>query len=48
MQIVSQNDAVGRDRWEKILTIAYRDHDFVVAGFTYASRHARPEQCDAV
>ena len=38
MQIVSRNDAVGRDRWEKILTIAYRDDDFVVAGFTYASR----------
>lgn len=37
MQIVSHNDAIGRDRWERKLTIAYRNFDFVVAGYTYTS-----------
>ncbi|WP_275790638.1 hypothetical protein [Pararhizobium gei] len=35
--ITSHNDAIGRDRWEQKLTIAYRNFDFVVAGYTYTS-----------
>ncbi|WP_083198168.1 FG-GAP repeat protein [Pararhizobium polonicum] len=35
--ITSRNDAVGRDRWEQKLTIAYRNFDFAVAGYTYTS-----------
>lgn len=35
--ITSHNDAVGRDRWEQKLTVAYRNFDFVVAGYTYSS-----------
>ena len=37
MLITSRNDAVGRDRWEQKLTVAYRNFDFVVAGYTYTS-----------
>lgn len=36
--IVSQNDSIGRDRWEQTLTLAYRNSSFVVAGYTYNSR----------
>jgi len=36
--IVSQNDAIGRDRWTQTLTLAYRNNNFVVAGYTYDSR----------
>lgn len=32
------NDAIGRNRWEQTLTVAYRNGTFVVAGFTYTSR----------
>jgi hypothetical protein len=35
--ITTHNDSVGRDRWEQKLTIAYRNFDFVVAGYTYTS-----------
>lgn len=35
--ITSHNDSIGRDRWEQKLTIAYRNFDFVVAGYTYTS-----------
>lgn len=35
--ITSHNDAIGRDRWEQKLTIAYRNFEFVVAGYTYTS-----------
>ena len=35
--ITSHNDSIGRDRWEQKLTIAYRNFDFVVAGYTYSS-----------
>ncbi|NLS20845.1 hypothetical protein HGP16_30520 [Rhizobium sp. P40RR-XXII] len=35
--IVSQNDAIGRDRWQQTLTLAYRSNNFVVAGYTYDS-----------
>ncbi|MBN8953887.1 MULTISPECIES: hypothetical protein [unclassified Rhizobium] len=36
--ITSQNDSIGRDRWEQTLTLAYRNNNFVVAGYTYESR----------
>ncbi|MBB3290281.1 MULTISPECIES: hypothetical protein [unclassified Rhizobium] len=36
--IASQNDAIGRDRWTQTLTLAYRNNNFVVAGYTYDSR----------
>lgn len=36
--LTSLNDSVGRDRWEQTLTIAYRNFDFVVAGYTFTSR----------
>ncbi len=36
--ITSQNDAIGRDRWHQTLTLAYRNNNFVVAGYTYDSR----------
>ncbi|WP_428428302.1 hypothetical protein [Pararhizobium sp.] len=35
--ITTRNDSVGRDRWEQKLTVAYRNFDFVVAGYTYTS-----------
>ena len=35
--ITTKNDAVGRDRWRQSLTIAYRNFDFIVAGYTYSS-----------
>ena len=31
----SQNSAIGRDRWEQTLTLAFRNNHFVVAGYTY-------------
>jgi hypothetical protein len=33
--VTTHNDAIGRDRWRQVLTIAYRAGDFIVAGFTY-------------
>lgn len=35
--ISSHNDSIGRDRWEQKLTVAYRNFEFVVAGYTYSS-----------
>ena len=35
--ITTKNDAVGRDRWRQSLTVAYRNFDFIVAGYTYSS-----------
>ena len=35
--LTTKNDSVGRDRWRQSLTIAYRNFDFIVAGFTYSS-----------
>ncbi|OCP01246.1 MULTISPECIES: FG-GAP repeat protein [unclassified Ensifer] len=35
--ITSHNDSIGRDRWEQTLTVAYRNFEFVVAGYTYSS-----------
>ena len=37
IEITSHNDALGRDRWEQKLTVAYRGSEFVVAGYTYSS-----------
>jgi hypothetical protein len=34
--IHTQNSAIGRDRWEQILTLAYRNNQFVIAGYTYS------------
>ncbi len=36
VQIVSGNDAIGRDRWNLTLTIAFREGEYRVAGYTYA------------
>ena len=36
--IHSANDAIGRGRWSRKLTVAYIDKTFVVAGYTYNSR----------
>ena len=36
IQIVTKNEAIGRDRWNQTLTLAYRNTDFIVAGFTYS------------
>jgi|GEM_PF-989863 len=36
LKIISENSAVGRDRWEQVLTIAYRGGEFLVAGYTYS------------
>ncbi len=33
--INSMNEGIGRSRWRERLTIAYRNSDFIVAGFTY-------------
>ena len=33
--IESKNEAIGRNRWFQTLTIAYRNNDFIVAGFSY-------------
>jgi hypothetical protein len=36
IQVITMNDAIGRDRWNQTLTLAYRNTDFIVAGFTYS------------
>lgn len=33
--VMSQNSAIGRNRWERTLTLAYRENRFIVAGYTY-------------
>ncbi|MCK5872029.1 MAG: hypothetical protein KAG26_04305 [Methylococcales bacterium] len=35
--INSENDSVGRNRWQKTLTVSYRDKNFMVGGYTYNS-----------
>ena len=35
LQVLSQNQAIGRSRWSQKLTVAYRNNHFVVAGYTY-------------
>lgn len=48
--VTSHNDAIGRDRWEQKLTVAYRNFEFVVAGYTYSSYDTldpdNTSQCD--
>jgi hypothetical protein len=36
----SENDSIGRSRWSQVLTILYRQKEFVVAGVTFRSRDA--------
>ncbi|WP_269581630.1 hypothetical protein [Roseibium sp. Sym1] len=36
LKIYSENSAIGRDRWEQILTIAYRGGEFLIAGYTFS------------
>jgi hypothetical protein len=36
LQVITKNGAIGRDRWNQTLTLAYRNTDFIVAGFTYS------------
>jgi hypothetical protein len=35
--IKSENSAIGRDRWSQKLTVAYRNNEFILAGYTYES-----------
>ncbi len=35
LAVTSQNESIGRNRWWKTLTIAWREGRFIVAGFTY-------------
>lgn len=35
LKVYSENISIGRNRWEQILTIAYRKGRFLVAGYTY-------------
>ncbi|MCR6498581.1 hypothetical protein MUO32_06025 [Shinella sp. CPCC 101442] len=35
--LTTKNDSVGRDRWRQSLTVAYRNFDFIVAGYTYSA-----------
>jgi len=35
VKLVSMNEAIGRNRWHKTLTIAFRDGTYRVAGMTY-------------
>jgi len=36
LQVHSMNESIGRQRWHRITTIAFRKNDFVLAGFTYS------------
>ena len=36
LRLITENSAIGRNRWEQVLTIAHRDGAYRVAGFTYA------------
>lgn len=50
LQIHQYNEAVGRDRWSRTLTVAYRDGQYVIAGFTFYAydtlRADSTESCD--
>lgn len=35
--LTTKNNSVGRGRWRQSLTVAYRNFDFIVAGYTYSS-----------
>jgi hypothetical protein len=34
LQVITMNEAIGRNRWRETLTVVYRDDAFVVAGYT--------------
>ena len=36
LRLITANSAIGRNRWEQILTIAWRDSAYRVAGYTYS------------
>ena len=38
LTIHSLNEAIGRNRWEQVLTVAYRNDEFMVVGYTYGAR----------
>lgn len=49
--IKSANEAIGRNRWNQTITVAYRNNNFVAAGFTYndydtLEPNATGTQCD--
>ena len=35
VQIISQNDSIGRSRWQQILTLVYRQKAYRIGGFTW-------------
>ena len=37
LTLVTKNESIGRERWRQTLTIAYRNFDFIVAGYTFSS-----------
>lgn len=47
--IKSTNDSTGRERWSRTLTVAYRDNQYKIIGFTYSSIDTisnKKENCD--
>ena len=38
LRIKSGNEGIGRNRWSQILTVVYRDKQFLIAGITYTAR----------
>jgi hypothetical protein len=36
--IKSENDAVGRSRWNQTMTVVFRNHEYLIAGISYAAR----------
>lgn len=38
LQIKQMNDSVGRYRWERTLTVSFRNGQYVISGFTYSDR----------
>ncbi len=37
VRVISGNLSVGRNRWQQVLTIAYRNGGYMIAGYTYDS-----------
>ncbi len=35
--IHSENDSIGRNRWNQVLTVTYRSKNFMISGYTYTS-----------
>jgi hypothetical protein len=50
LKITSENESIGRNRWSRTLTVAYRNNKYVLAGFTYQDRDTlnprAGESCD--